>query len=236
MDRKLLCVANLQYKKSTPDDARRTKNLLRYLTYRESRDEAARQVAGKERWINHGMGGSVGEIARRCDDLRSDHVLTFSLVINPNPQLSAMVAPEDREPFVRELTERTVEDFFDARGLDTGCEYSFVTHHRQTDDPQAPGMPNPHTHVVLPGTVYSEEHGERIPLYFSQNRKVNHIELLHTVTEQNMAILMERYVGLDWEQRFDALEAIREQQRQVMSEEPHRVMVDAEESDTGWNI
>jgi hypothetical protein len=236
MDRKQMCVANVQYKKSTPNDTKRAKNLLRYLTYRESRDEAARYVAGKARWADYGMGGSVGEIARRCDDLRSDHVLMFSLVINPNPQLTAMVAPEDRERFVRELTERTVEDFFDARGLDTGCEYAFVMHHRQTDDPQSLGMHNPHAHVVMPGTIYSEEHGERIPLYFSRNRKVNHIEMLHAVTEQNMTALMERYVGLNWEQRFDALEAVREQQRQVVSEEPHGVVIDEDEPETGWNI
>jgi hypothetical protein len=236
MDRKQMCVANVQYKKPSDDGAKQSKNLLRYLTYRESRDEAARHVAGRERWTDHGMGGSVAEIAQRCDDLKGDHVLTFSLVINPNPQLTAMIAPEDREQFVRELTERTVEDFFDARGLDTGCEFSFVTHHRQTDDAQAPGMHNPHTHVVLPGTVYSEEHGERIPLYFSQNKKVNHIELLHAVTEQNMATMMERYVGPDWEQRFDEIEVVREQQRQVVNEEPHGVMIDENESGKGWNV
>lgn len=68
------------------------------------------------------MGGSVGEIAQRCDDLKSEHVLTFSLVFNPNPDLMAMVAPEDREQFVCELTESVVNGFFDERWLDTGIE------------------------------------------------------------------------------------------------------------------
>ncbi len=226
MDRKQMCVANVQYKKPSADGAKQSKNLLRYLTYRESRDEAARHVAGRERWMDHGMGGSVAEIAQRCDDLKSEHVLTFSLVMNPSPDLIGMVAPEKREQFVRELTEQVVDDFFEARGIDTGIEMSYVLHHRLTDDPQAPGLHDPHTHIVLPGTVYDEEHGQRVPLFFSRNRKVNHIEMLHDVTEQTMVTQMERYVGPDWEQRYDELAAVRERECQIVADEPHGVMLD----------
>jgi hypothetical protein len=60
--------------------------------------------------------------------------------------------------------------------------------------------------------------------------------MLHAVTEQNLAILMDRYVGPDWEQRFAAIEAAREQQRQVVNDEPHGVMVEADEPDVGWHI
>ncbi len=226
MDSKLMCVANVQYKKPSADGTKQSKNLLRYLTYRESRDEAARHVAGRERWVDQGMGGSVAEIAQHCDDLKSEHVLTFSLVCNPNPDLIGMVAPEEREQFVRELTESMVNGFFDERGLDTGCEYSYVLHHRLTDDPQAPGLYDPHTHIVLPGTVYDEEHGQRVPLYFSRNRKANHIDMLHDVTERTMVAQMERYVGPEWEQRYDALVEAREQERHIVEDEPHGVMLD----------
>jgi hypothetical protein len=148
-------------------------------------------------------------------------VLMFSLVINPNPDLIAMVPYEERERFVRELTERTLEDFFAARGIESGVEWSAVLHHRLTDDPQSPGLHNPHTHIVLPGTYYGEDAGERLPLYFSQNRKVNHIDLLHNITETHMAALMERNVGRDWEQRYDVLEVERERQKRVAAEPPH---------------
>ncbi len=221
MDRRQMCVSNVRYKRPTADERKRMKQLLGYLTYRDSRDQGMKRVAGQERWVDHGMGGSVGEIARRCDDLRSQHVLTFSLVVNPNPQLVAMIPHDQREPFVRELTERTIDGFFEACGWDAGCEYSYVCHHRESDDPQTPGMHNPHTHVVLPGTVWSEEAGERIALYFSQNRKVDHIEMLHDATEQTMADMLDRYVGLDWEQRFDALEMLREEQKSIIESEPH---------------
>lgn len=58
---------------------------------------------------------------------------------------------------------------------------------------------------MLPGTYYDADEGRRVPLYFSRNRHVNHIELLHGIPEQNMVALMERYVGPDWEHRYDAL-------------------------------
>src|SRR5690606_33842305 len=38
---------------------------------------------------------------------------------------------------------------------------------------------------------------------------------LHEVTQNNMLGLMDRYAGRDWEQRYDMLAAIREQQEQV---------------------
>jgi hypothetical protein len=87
---------------------------------------------------------------------------------------------------------------------------------------------------VLPGTVYDEEHGQRVPLFFSRNRKVNHIDLLHDVTERMMAEQMERYVGPDWEQRYDELAAVREQERQIVENEPHGVMLD--DKGESWNI
>jgi len=223
MDRKQMCIANVQYKKPTANEAKRTKGLLRYLTYRESRDEAVRKATGRERWEDHGMGGSVAEIAERCEALQSKHVLLFSLVYNINPDLIAMVAPEEREQFVRELTVSTTEAFFEERGIDTGVEYSFVIHHRQTDDSESPGRHDPHTHVVLPGTYYDDGMGERVPLYFSRNQTVNHIDMLHRLTERQVADQMDRYVGQDWEQRYDDLTAIREAQLGVTTEPAHGV-------------
>lgn len=217
-----MCVSNLKYKKPTANESKRMGNLLKYLTYRESRTEKARHVGGSERWLDRGMGGSITEIAERCDAYQSEHVLMFSLVINPQPDLIRMVPPEKREQFVRHLTERTMNDFFDARGIDTGVEWSAVLHHCQTDGDEAPGQHNPHTHIVLPGTYYDAYEGRRKPLYFSRNREVNHIEMLHEVTQETMVTLMDPYTGRDWEQRYDALAVVREQQEQVAHiEEAH---------------
>lgn len=221
MDRKQMCVANVQYKKPTANEAKRAKGLLRYLTYRQSRDEAARYAAGHERWEDHGMGGSVAEIAQHCEAMQSKHVLLFSLVYNVNPDLIAMVAPERREQFVRELTVSTTESFFEERGIDSGVEWAYVLHHRQTDDPQSPGRHDPHTHVVLPGTYYDDGLGERVPLYFNRNKSVDHIAMLHDLTERQVADQMDRYVGPDWERRYDDLEAARTAQLAVTEEQAH---------------
>jgi hypothetical protein len=82
--------------------------------------------------------------------------------------------------------------------------------------------------------VYDEEHGQRVPLFFSRNRKVNHIDLLHDVTERTMIEQMERYVGPDWEQRYDELAAVREQERQIIEDEPHGVMLD--DKGASWDV
>jgi hypothetical protein len=75
-------------------------------------------------------------------------------------------------------------------------------------------------HVVLPGTYYDPDEGVRKPLYFSQNKAVNHIELLHRVTERESVALLERSIGRDWEARFDALEAVRAQEKAVIDAHP----------------
>jgi len=234
MDRKQMCIANLSYKKPTMNEQKRMKNLIKYLTYRDSRDDYVPQVSGIERWVNRGMGETINDIVDRCDAYQSDHVLLFSLVANPNPDLMAMVAPEDRERFVRRLTENVVEDFFDARGLDTGVEYSYVLHSRFTDDKEAPGRHDPHTHIILPGTYYDADEGRRKALYFSRNKFVNHIDMLHSITENHMVDLMDRYVGHDWEQRYDVLDQQRLQQKQVVESEPHGFYVEDDESKPFW--
>jgi len=220
MDHKQMCVANLKYKKPTAADSKKAKGLLRYLTYRDSRDGHIKQVSGQERWVDHGLGHTVREIAETCDRYQSEHVLAFTLVFNPRPDLIAMVPEKKRARFVRELTESTLDQFFEACGLDTGVEYAYVQHNRASEDPQAPGLPDPHTHVILPGTYFDEGEGQRVPLFFSRNRQVDHIDLLHQITEKNMIETMERYVGLDWERRYDALEVVREQQRAVVERQP----------------
>ena len=233
MDRKQMCIANVQYKKPSANETKRAKGLLGYLTYREGRNEGARQAAGRERWEDHGLGGSVTEVARNCEALKSQHVLLFSLVYNVNPDLMAMVEPAQREMFVRELTVQTTEALFEARGIDTGVEWAYVLHHRMTDNLESPSQHDPHTHVVLPGTVFDDDLGERVPLYFTRNKTVDHIAMLHSFTERQMEDQMERYVGLDWEQRYDALQAKRTQQMIVANGEPHGTLTDG---DTDWEF
>jgi hypothetical protein len=229
MNHKQMVVANVQYKKPTLDDTKRQKGLLRYLTYRDGRTGHIKQQGGVERWHDLGLGRTLQEVAQRCEAYKSDHVLAFTLVFNANPELIHMVPVEQREAFICELTGQSLEKFFEARGIESGVEASYVLHHRNSENPQSPGLHDPHTHVILPGTYFDEGQGQRENLFFSRNRQENHIELLHRTTEGVMVNLMDRYVGLEWEQRFDALEAVREQQRGIMeAEPPHGFSVDEE--------
>ena len=225
-------VADVKFKR--PTAAKESKGLLRYLTYRDGRYGHIQQEAGNERWIDHGMGASVGEIASRCDDYQSKHVLAFTLVFNPNPDLIAMVPLEDRETFVKTLTETALDRFYEARGTDGGIEYSYVLHHRASEDPESPGLHDPHTHVILPGTFFDEGKGLRTGLYFNQNNREKHIDMLHEATEQTVRDLMDRYAVPDWEQRYDVIAAEREQQRRVVEEERHGGLIDGK--GRGWEF
>jgi hypothetical protein len=123
---KQMVVANVQYKKPTADDSKRSKGLLRYLTYRDGRYGSIQQEAGMERWVDRGLGASVKDIAARCESYKSEHVLAFTLVFNTNPELMAMVPLDQRETFVRDLTDTSLERFFEARGIEGGVEFSYM--------------------------------------------------------------------------------------------------------------
>jgi hypothetical protein len=136
------------------------------------------------------------------------------------------IPPDRQQTFVHELTDRVLARFFEERGIEGGVEYSWVLHQRASESLQSPGLADPHTHVVLPGTYYDEGKGQRMNLYFSQNRKERHIDLLHRTAEAVMVEQMERYVGRDWEQRFDAIEMERQRERDAISGLPETLLVD----------
>lgn len=166
--------------------------------YRDDRDGHIPQHRGLERWVDRGLGGNFQTIAANCEEYKSEHVQAFTWVINPNPDLIAFVPEKKREQFVRELTETALEQFFETRELDVP-EYAYAIHRRETGDHRD----NPHAHVILPGTYHSWADGSRLPLYMNRYKKENHIEMLHEAAQQQMDVLMQRYVGLDWEHRYD---------------------------------
>jgi hypothetical protein len=58
--------------------------------------------------------------------------------------------------------------------------------------------------------------------------------MLHDVTERTMVAQMERYVGPDWERRYNELAEVREQQRAIAETEPHGVMLD--DKSESWDV
>jgi hypothetical protein len=202
MDRKLSVVANVRYQSSKSKGASKLKGLLRYLQYRPNRDDHLPQRNQPERWVDHGLGDSFQTIAANCEAIKSEYVQAFTVVINPNPDLVALVLDERRIAFIQELTEATIDTFLAERGIE-GLEYSYATHRRETTDRDLPGRDDPHTHVILPGSYYSWQDGERLPWYINHDADNNHILSLHQIAQQHIARLLDREVGLDWEQHYD---------------------------------
>ncbi len=141
-------IPNWKYQKPSKGGYKGLKKLLKYVSYRESPDH--RPVDLSDRWTDCGLGSGWREVYEKAGSLYGPYVLAHHMVIAPAPDLMALVPEELRQELVREVTERTIEGWFAARGLNIP-EYSFVTHDRDTDDEY--GLQNLHTHVFVAGDV-----------------------------------------------------------------------------------
>jgi hypothetical protein len=167
--------------------------MLRYLQYRDRRSRHPAPPHAGERWQDRGLGRSHSEVLRRCLALQSQHVLAWTWVISPAPDLMALVPPAQRPALLAELTERVVEDYYDARGFDVP-EYSYVLHCARTKAADGqPAQEHLHTHVVLPGTVSSA--AERLPVYNNATR--GHDRLFREIASRHFAELLDER-GIDW--------------------------------------
>ena len=57
--------------------------------------------------------------------LQSKHVLAWTWVISPAPDLMELVPQDERRQLLYDLTERIVEDYYTERGFDVP-EYSYI--------------------------------------------------------------------------------------------------------------
>lgn len=172
------------------------RSTLKYLQYRDNRTEHLAQMQGDERWRDLGMGAHYREIFENCDHLQSKHVLAWTWVVSPAPDLMALVPEEKRPQLLCDLTERIVEDYYTERGFELP-EYSYVLHDRLTDTKEEGDeqpMQHLHTHVVLPGTVSSI--AERLPVY--NNKERGHDVLFRQVASQHFADMLDEAVGVEW--------------------------------------
>ncbi|MBE2268094.1 MAG: hypothetical protein IAE80_07655 [Anaerolinea sp.] len=169
------------------------KATLKYLQFRDKRNNHLAKSRDYERWQDRGMGVSHGEIYRNCDSLQSKHVLAWTWVISPAPDLMELVPQDERRALLYELTERVVEDYYTERGFDVP-EYSYVAHTAKTKGKNGePPQEHMHTHVVLPGTVPST--AERLPVY--NNATKGHDRLFREIASQHFADMLDER-GIDW--------------------------------------
>jgi hypothetical protein len=165
---------------------------LKYLQYRDKVQNLLAQNRDYERWQDQGMGQNWREIMKNSSDYQSQHVLAWTWVVSPSPDLMALIPEEKRRDVVCDLTERIVEGYYLERGF-TIPEYSYILHDRPTDKED---MQQLHTHVVLPGTTPSI--AERLPVY--NNKSEGHDKLFREIATQHFSDILDETVGLHWQQ------------------------------------
>lgn len=166
---------------------------LKYLQYRDKRNNHLAQSHEYERWQDHGMGVSYGEIYQNCDALQSKHVLAWTWVVSPAPDLMELVPQSQCRELLYELTERVVEDYYTERGFEVP-EYSYLMHSAKTKPKDGePPQEHLHTHIILPGTAPST--ADRMPVY--NNSTKGHDRLFREIAAQHFADMLDER-GIDW--------------------------------------
>jgi hypothetical protein len=162
---------------------------LKYLQYREDRDTRANQEKLRDRWQDRGLGKHYREIFGNCDRLQSQHVLAWTWVISPAPDLMALVPEAQRRDLVMDVTERIVEAYYEARGFQMP-PYAYVLHDRLTKE----GEQQLHTHVILPGLAPTVEGWE--PIY--NHKRKGHERLFNEIAHDEFEEALDRTIGPEW--------------------------------------
>ena len=191
-------IPNWKYQKPSKGGYKGLKKLLKYVSYRESPDH--RPLDLSDRWTDCGLGGNWREIYEKAGELSGPYVLAHHLVIAPAPDLMVLVPEDLRQELTREVTERTIESWFAARGLNSP-EYSYVTHDRDTDD--AFGLQNLHTHVFVAGTVENslrerESHRVERQHVCTDRGGLKREDNLHHIARQEFEQVLDRTIGQEW--------------------------------------
>jgi hypothetical protein len=174
---------------------RHLRSKLKYVQYRDDRDKHIKQRELADRWQDHGLGNNYRSILNNCTALGSKHVLAWTWIVSPAPDLMALVPEAMRRDLVIDLTERVVESYYTARGLDVP-EYSFVLHDRQTNDQDdgEPGLRQLHTHVFLPGTAPTLEGRQAV----YNNKSQGHDQLFRETAADHFEAALDEIVGPTW--------------------------------------
>ncbi|MBI5961717.1 MAG: hypothetical protein HY866_23470 [Chloroflexi bacterium] len=167
---------------------------LKYLQFREDRDTRANQEKLRDRWQDRGLGKHYREIFTNCDCLQSQHVLAWTWVISPAPDLMALVPEVQRRDLVMDVTERIVEAYYEARGFQMP-PYAYVVHDRLTKE----GEQQLHSHVILPGLAPTVEGWEAI---YNHKRK-RHEQLFNTIAHDEFEVTLDRTIGTEWRREIE---------------------------------
>jgi len=190
---KFIIIPDLKYKspkrRGRGSGHKGLRSTLKYLQFREDRDTQANRDQLQDRWQDRGLGAHYREIFGACDHLKSQHVLAWTWVVSPAPDLMALVPEDKRRDLVMDVTERIVEAYYDARGFQTP-PYSYVLHDRLTKE----GEQQLHTHVILPGLAPTVAGWE--PFY--NHRSKGHEQLFNDIAREEFEQALDRTIGPEW--------------------------------------
>ncbi len=178
---------------------------LKYLQYRDDRNKHVPQDENAERWVDRGLGQHYRAIFENCDHLQSKHVLAWTWVVSPSPDLMTLVPESQRRDLLHNLTELVVEDYYTQRGFDVP-EYSYVVHDSLTQpDEQGEVLQHLHSHVVLPGTAPLPG-ADRAAVY--NNKEKGHDALFREIGSHHFAAALDEIVGPEWRRLREEQEAL----------------------------
>ena len=169
------------------------RGLLKYVQYRDDRDDHIPGGGGPDRWVDGGLGDSYPKILARLDELSAGnpHAYCFAVVISPDPEAIAGVDGDPQARFVEAIRASMAEwqtwrEEHD-KPLAGPIEYSFVVHR-----PERNYGEQMHAHLILPAATENAMNGDLSPLY---NNRTQVDAFKETVYRQ-----LDRVYGLDREQ------------------------------------
>ncbi len=199
-DRSVISNLKFIYKK----EGDHLKGKLKYFQHRDDRDTHIQQRDGNgdpiRRWEDRGLGDNYNSIAQSCSQLATsglkNDVGARTLVLSPQVEFMAAIPPDMRMAVMAELTDATVERWFEEMRLPQ-AEYAFVVHKGEvkTDRPEGIEQENKefvHSHVVLAATTpgFSQDR-ENYKVYKEQ------LEDLHRVSTEEMERIWTRELGVE---------------------------------------
>jgi hypothetical protein len=175
------------------------RGLLKYVQYRDDRDDHIPGGGGPDRWVDGGLGISYPKILARLDELSTGnpHAYCFAVVISPDPEAIAEIEGDPHARFVEAIKASMSE--WEAwreehdKPLSGPIEYSFVVHR-----PERHYGEQMHAHLILPSATEDAMNGDLTPLY---NNRVQIDAFKEIVYHQ-----LDRVYGLDREHAGPELE------------------------------
>lgn len=198
------------------------RGLLKYLQYRDNRDDHIPGAGGPDRWVDGGLGSRYQEILSRLDELSpaNRHAYLHSIVVSPDPE--AMAAWRERQeiegdPHARfvEAVKATLHEWdawrqeHDAKPQIGAIEYSLVVHR-----PERHYGEQMHAHVIVAAATQDPMTGERTPLYNNAQEVDRFKEIAY---EQ-----LDRVFGLDRERERDEPQPELEAEPELADMQPER--------------